>query len=246
MTPCDLNNLRQLVDDRVAAFHRKKEYLLSGLVLSNLLKLQNPYMLRARKLWAAADLVRDLLDTHVSSLEESLFEDFLKELAITVASQACEGERSSIPGFDLELQIGNVNYLVLVKSGVNWNASSQQAKQEQDFKTAVTRLKQAQRTINVQPVLGICYGKTRTSFLRGYMKVVGQNFWYLISENKDLYTDIIEPIGYRAREHNDAFHDARVRIVNRFTMAFMKDYCDDDGVINWKQLVEFNSGNFDL
>ncbi|MCP4361921.1 MAG: hypothetical protein GY796_28245, partial [Chloroflexi bacterium] len=45
----------------------------------------------------------------------------------------------------------------------------------------------------------------RTSYLRGYLKVVGQNFWYLISENKDLYTDIIEPIGYRAKQHNEAF-----------------------------------------
>jgi hypothetical protein len=68
---------------------------------------------------------------------------------------------------------------------------------------AVAKVKQSRFGTNVQAVLGICYGKTKTSYLRGYLKVVGQNFWYLISENEDLYTDIIEPIGYRAKQHND-------------------------------------------
>ena len=69
---------------------------------------------------------------------------------------------------------------------------------------------------NVQPTLGICYGKTRTSYMRaGYLKVVGQNFWSLISENKDLYTDIIEPIGYRAKERNESFCAERAKVVNR-------------------------------
>ena len=107
-------------------------------------------------------------------------------------------------------------------------------------------LKQSRHTLNVQPVLGICYGKTRTSYLRGYMKVVGQNFWYLISENEDLYTDIVEPLGYRAKEHNDAFEEMKGRIVNKFTNEFMAEFCDKDGTIDWQKLVVFNSGNLDL
>lgn len=117
---------------------------------------------------------------------------------------------------------------------------------EQDLKNAVIRVKQSRRGANVQPVLGICYGKTRTTYIRGYLKVVGQNFWYLISENKDLYTDIIEPIGYRAREHNEAFFQEKSRVVNRFTKLFIDRFCDDTGAIDWKRLVEFNSGNYDL
>jgi DNA modification methylase len=65
----------------------------------------------------------------------------------------------------------------------------------QDLKNATVRIKQSKRGMNVQAVLGICYGKTRTPYLRGYIKVVGQNFWYLISESKDLHTDIIGPLG---------------------------------------------------
>lgn len=95
-------------------------------------------------------------------------------------------------------------------------------------------------------MLGICYGKTRTSYLRGYLKVVGQNFWYLISENEGLYTDIIEPIGYRAKQHNDAFHAEKAGLTNRFTSEFIDRFCSESGAIDWTRLVAFNSGNYDL
>jgi hypothetical protein len=78
------------------------------------------------------------------------------------------------------------------------------------------------------------------------MKVVGQNFWYLISGDKDLYIKIVEPIGYRAKEHNDDFDSEKARVTNRFTKAFLDDFCDDSGSINWESVVAFNSANFDL
>lgn len=127
-----------------------------------------------------------------------------------------------------------------------WGNSSQQGKLEQDFKNALIRVKQSKRGVNTQPVLGICYGKTKTSYLRGYIKVVGQNFWYLISENPNLYTDIIEPVGYKAKEHNESFLYEKSKVTNRFTKQFIDKFCDDDCAINWKKLVEFNSENFDL
>ncbi len=82
--------------------------------------------------------------------------------------------------------------------------------------------------------------------MRGYLKVVGQNFWYLISENKNLYTDIIEPIGYRAQQHNDSFTAEKVRVTNKFTKGFIDNFCDETGAIDWVKLVEWNSGNFDF
>ena len=73
---------------------------------------------------------------------------------------------------------------------------------------------------------------------------MGQNFWYLLSENENLYTDIIEPLGYKAKQHNDKFNEEKNRLLNLFTQEFFKDFCDN-GVINWKKVVEFNSGNLD-
>ena len=78
------------------------------------------------------------------------------------------------------------------------------------------------------------------------MKGRGTEFWYLISENEDLYTDIIEPIGYRAKEHNDKFLHERSKVTNRMTKAFIDDYCDQSGAIMWLKLVQSNSANYDL
>jgi hypothetical protein len=211
-----------------------------------MLKQKNPYLFKAKNITVATDLVKNLLDALLYASEEKIFGNFLEDLAIFISSETCNGKKSSAKGVDLEFENAGVHYVVSIKSGPSWGNSSQQARQEHDLKTAVAVLKQSRHTLNVQPVLGICYGKTKTSFLRGYMKVVGQNFWYLISENENLYTDIIEPLGYRAKEHNDAFEESRGALINSFTAEFMHDFCDASGNIDWKKLVVFNSGNLKL
>lgn len=245
MNPLDLNKVRKYVNENIIDFHKRRIRSLEDLRLKRLL-IKNPYLFKAKNITTANELITGLLEAFLSSSEEKLFGDFLEGLAIFIAQQTCNGHKSTAPGIDLEFFNKNIHYVVSIKSGINWGNSSQQNKLEQDLKNAVIRVKQSRRGANVQPVLGICYGKTRTTYIRGYLKVVGQNFWYLISENKDLYTDVIEPIGYRAREHNEAFFQEKSRVVNRFTKLFIDRFCDDTGAIDWKRLVEFNSGNYDL
>ncbi len=78
------------------------------------------------------------------------------------------------------------------------------------------------------------------------MKVVGQNFWYLISKNKNLYKDIIEPIGYKSKENTEAFLKNKDIITNKFAVQLAKEFCNEDGLIDWDKLVEYNSGNIDI
>jgi len=245
MNKLDLDALRAYASESIADFHQRKLKSLQQLKLRKLLK-KNPYLFRAKNITTAGDLIGGLLDAFLSSSEEKLFGDFLEDLAIFIAGQTCNGHKSTAPGVDLELENKGIYYVVSVKSGPNWGNSSQQSKLAEDLQKAVIRVKQSRHGANVQSVLGICYGKTRTSYLRGYLKVVGQNFWCLISENQDLYTDIIEPIGYQAKEHNDAFHRGKGRVINRFTKEFIESFCDSTGAIDWVRLVEFNSGNYDL
>lgn len=243
MKPLNLNLVKDYVNEHIVDFHQRKLRSLEELKLEKLLT-KNPYLFRAKNLVTPQELVDDLLTAFLSSSEEKLFGDFLEGLALFIAEQTCNGHKSTAQGVDLEFFNNNIHYIVSIKSGPNWGNSSQQDKLEQDLKTAVARLKQAQRNINVQPVLGICYGKTKTSFLRGYMKIVGQNFWYLISENPDLYTDIIEPIGHKAYEHNENFHMERKKIVGRFSHEIHEKFFDPNtGLIDWVKLVKFNSGN---
>jgi hypothetical protein len=244
MNTIDLNKVRQYVNDNVIDFHERRIKTLEDLQLKTLLK-KNPYLFKAKNIQTAHELVSGLLEAFLSSSEEKLFGDFLEHLAVFIASNTCNGHKSTAPGVDLEFFNNNIHYVVSVKSGTNWGNSSQQEKLEENLQNAVKRVKQSNQQINVQPVLGICYGKTKTSYIRGYMKVVGQNFWYLVSENKDLYTDIIEPIGYRAKEHNENFLKGKSRVTNLFTKSFIDQYCDSQGNIDWIKLVKFNSGNFD-
>lgn len=233
------------VNENIVDFHLRRLKTLEDLKIEHLLK-KNPYLFKAKNILTANELVTDLLEAFLSSSEEKLFGDFLEGLAIFIAESTCGGHKSTAPGVDLEFFNNGIHYVVSVKSGPSWGNSSQQAKLEQDLKNAVTRVKQLKRGANVQPVLGICYGKTKTSYIRGYLKVVGQKFWFLISENENLYTDIIEPIGHRAKEHNDSFMSEKGKVVNRFTKQFIDRFCEDTGAIDWIKLVEFNSGNFDI
>ncbi|MEW5873143.1 MAG: PmeII family type II restriction endonuclease [Chloroflexota bacterium] len=245
MNPLDFGAVHNYCDSNLADLHDRCLNILKELQFEILLT-EDSYLFKARSNSIASSLITSLLDSFLSDAEEKLFGDFLEGLAIFIAGMTCGGHKSTAPGVDLEFVHKDIHYIVSVKSWPNWGNSSQQSKLEQDLKNAVARVKQSRRGTNVQPVLGICYGKTRTSYLRGYMKVVGQNFWYLISENEHLYTDIIEPVGYRAKEHNEAFLMKKNALVNRFTGEFIGKFCDPNGVIDWVKLVEFNSGNFDL
>jgi hypothetical protein len=245
MKSLNISNVCEYVNENIVEFHRQKIKSLEELRLGKLLT-KNPYLFKAKNITTANDLITGLLDAFLSSSEEKLFGDFLEGLAVFIAGETCNGHKSAAPGVDLEFINNKIHHVVSIKSGPSWGNSSQQDKLEQDLKNAVVRVKQAKKGVNVQPVLGICYGKTKTSYVRGYLKVVGQNFWYLISENKSLYTDIIEPIGYRAKEHNDSFLVEKGKVINRFTKQFMDLYCSETGAIDWVKVVEFNSKNLDL
>lgn len=245
MEKLNLDDVRAYVNENIVDFHQRRIKSLEDLTLNKLLK-KDPYLFKAKNITTASQLIEGLLEAFLSSSEEKLFGDFLEGLAVFIAGKTCGGRKSAATGVDLEFINNDIHYVVSIKSGPNWGNSSQQNKLQQDLQKAVATVKQARFGTNVQAVLGICYGKTKTSYLRGYLKVVGQNFWYLISENKDLYTDIIEPIGYRAKQHNDSFSQEKGKVVNRFTKNFIAEFCDETGAIDWEELVEWNSGNYDL
>ncbi|MBC7814331.1 MAG: cytosolic protein [Burkholderiales bacterium] len=246
MKPLDLDAVRDYVNNHIDEFHQSKIRSMETLKLKALLQRKNPYLFKSKNILLAQDMVRTLPDAHISSSEEEMFGQFLEGLAIFIAGQTCDGVKSVRVGIDLELVLRGMTMLVQIKSGPNWGNSTQQNKQEQNFRQAIeaVQLEQGPET-KVEAILGICYGKTRTARLRGYLKVVGQNLWYLVSENEHLYTEIIEPLGYRAKEHTETFERQKAAVVNRFTQEFMSEFCDN-GVINWERIVRFNSSNFDL
>jgi hypothetical protein len=102
-------------------------------------------------------------------------------------------------------------------------------------------LRTSNSQLNIVAVNGCCYGQDNNPDKGDYYKYCGQRFWEFISGNPELYTQIIEPLGYKAKERNEAFMISFSQMINKFTKEFSNTFCDDDGNIDWNKLVVFNS-----
>ena len=182
-----------------------------------------------------------MVDAHVSSNEETIFGDWLEGLAIFINNKVYGGWKSGIKGIDLEFDKDRNRYIINIKSGPNWGNSSQISKMVTDFKTAKRTLRTSNSSVNIIAVNGCCYGRDNNPDKGDYFKYCGQRFWEFISGNIDLFTEIIEPLGHKAKVKNDEFVQSYSQMINKFTFEFGKDFCDNKGAISWEKLVRFNS-----
>ncbi|MBF0413996.1 MAG: cytosolic protein, partial [Desulfamplus sp.] len=123
----------------------------------------------------------------------------------------------------------------------DWGNSSQIAKMVADFKTAKKALRTSNSQLNIIAVNGCCYGRDNKPDKGDYFKYCGQRFWEFISGNSELFTEIVEPLGHKAKERNDDFVKSYCQMINKFTKEFTNKFCKDNGEIDWNQLVCFNS-----
>lgn len=241
MEPVKISDVTEYVEENIGAFHEKRISSLNTLSLKRVLKRKNPYLFKAKHVLTSAEIVRGLIDAHISSNEETIFGDWLEGLAIFVSSKVCGGWKSGISGIDLEFDRDNKRYIVNIKSGPNWGNSSQISKMKLDFEKARRTLRTSNSGLNIVCVNGCCYGRENNPDRGDYFKYCGQKFWEFISGNKSLYTDILEPLGHRAKKRNDEFLESYSKRLNVFTLEFGKMFCDDSGMIDWEKLVQFNS-----
>jgi hypothetical protein len=115
MPPINLNDVVSFVEDNIGEFHARRADSLQNLKLSQVLKRKNPYLFKAKNINDAHDLVKLILDAHLSSQEESVFGEFLEKLAIFVCGKVFGGSKSSAEGIDLEFKRDNILYIVSVK-----------------------------------------------------------------------------------------------------------------------------------
>jgi hypothetical protein len=111
------------------------------------------------------------------------------------------------------------------------------------FNSAKRILRTSNSGLNVVAVNGCCYGQDNSPDKGDYFKYCGQRFWHFLSGDKNLYTTIIEPLGYKAKEKNDNFIKSYTKMINKFTREFSTEYCKKTGEIDWKKIVIFNSKN---
>lgn len=227
------------VENNIEVFHRKRIQSLDSLKLSKVLKRKNPYLYKAKNVLTADEIVRGILDAHISSSEEGIFGDWIEGLAIFINQKVYNGWKSGIIGVDLEFDKDDKRYIANIKSGPNWGNSSQIKKMISDFKTAKRTLRTSNSHINIVAINGCCYGKDKNPDKGDYRKLCGQGFWEFISGKPQLFTEIIEPLGYKSKDKNDIYLASYAQIINRFTKEFTIEFCKNNGEIDWEKLVNF-------
>ncbi len=241
MKKLKLSDVLRYVQENIGVFYQKRIQSLDGLKLSQVLRRKNPYLFKAKHLLTAEQIIRGIVDAHISSNEETIFGDWLEGLAVFINAQVYSGYKSGITGIDLEFEDNGKRYIVAIKSGPNWGNSSQIAKMIADFKAAKKTLRTSNSHLNIVAVNGCCYGRDDNPDKGDYFKYCGQRFWEFISGDVELYTKIIEPIGHRAKEKNEEFAKLYSQIINKFTREFTNEFCHQNGEIDWEKLVHFNS-----
>lgn len=240
MPKLDLEEVRGYVSQNIGGFHAARLSSLSNLEFRKVLSRKNPYLFKAKNVLTSEMLVRQIMDAHLSSQEETMFGDFLEGLSIFINGKVYGGAKSAAEGIDLEFTRGSMKYIVAIKSGPNWGNSSQIARMVDNFKRAKKILNTNTSRTNIVAVNGCCYGRDNKPDKGSYLKYCGQQFWEFISGNANLYTEIIEPLGYQAKEKNDEFQKQYAVLINKFTSEFLAEFCPK-GVIDWKKIVELNS-----
>jgi Type II restriction endonuclease EcoO109I len=242
MKKLKLESIEKYVEENIGEFHEKRLSSLQKLKLQKILSRKNPYLFKAKNVKTSEQIVKGILDAHISSNEETIFGDWLEGLAIFINSETYGGWKSGIQGIDLEFDDKKIRYIVTIKSGPNWGNNSQINKMKLDFQTAIKTLRTSNSKLNIIPVNGCCYGKDNNPDKNGiYFKYCGQMFWEFISGDKELYTKLIKPLGYKAKEKNEEYDESYAKVINRFTRDFSQEFCLKDGSINWNKLVSFNS-----
>ena len=236
------NDIICFIEPNIQHFHTRRLDNLLALQLKKILSRKNPYLFKAKNQNTAHDLVKTILDAYLSSQEEGIFGGFLEELAIFICDRVYRGKKSSAEGIDLEFEKDGIFYFVSIKSGPNWGNSRQIARMKDDFRKAKKIRGTNTKGIRTIAVNGCCYGKDDKPDKGDYLKFCGQRFWEFISGDENLYIDIIEPLGHKAKEKNELFQGEYAKVINKFTLEFSKEYCAPDGSILWTTLVQFNSG----
>lgn len=156
---------------------------------------------------------------------------------------AAQGQKALAEGIDIMVERDNTIYAIAVKSGTSVFNSDSRKKQEQNF-TAANKLAQQAKKRYV-PIIGYGYGKKGPS-VRGlakfYVELAGQKFWEELTGDSQFYVELIKMMDNLPEQYFDEFREAYEKAENRLVREFTTEFCLDDGSINWKKMVEFNSG----
>ncbi len=248
----DQNELQTFISEGVITpFYEVRIQKLKKLTFNSVMKRKNPYLFKAKNIQTAEGLIRYVLDAFLSSQEETIFGDLMEELAIFVCNKVFnehKAEQIKFKSIDLIFKRDDKKYVVGIKSGTNWGNSDQIGRMKTNFKVARKILKSEGELLKIVAVNGCMYGKDskphkvdKKDKEKSYYKFYGQEFWELITGDKDFYQKIIVPIDKEAKKRDENFKNTYNAKINELTKDFSGTYLTKDGYINWEKLIDFVS-----
>ena len=235
-----------LSDHVITPFYRSRFDKLNSLKLKDVLKRKNPYLFKAKNIELAADLVKGIVDAYLSSQEEGIFGNLLEGFAIHVSKTLYGGFKSELKSVDLEFKREDKYFMVSVKSGTNWANSDQIAAMRNNFKLNKAILRERGIGQEIIAVNGCIYGKDHSPLKKHadpekqYYKYAGQDFWFFISGDDNLYREIIAPIDKEAREKDEIFKKTYAAKINEMTADFIENFMTENQ-IDWLKLIDYVS-----
>jgi len=235
-------NLDYFIETKTSLFYEELIEKLTALNLSDLIKKNNIYLIRTKYILFAHDLVKFLIDDYLSTIEERLFNDFLKQLAIFTATQVYSARESTYPGIALEITKDGTDYLIFIEASRNPN-------QNHEFDNQIGQLLDAKQLKSeiipgsiIKAIYGSVYGFDNQPDKGDYLMFCGQKFWKFISGDPNYYLKIMELTSIFTPRNNEMYDAEYCRILNILEAEFLNAFCQD-GVINWPKLVKLNSSS---
>ncbi|MDR2145050.1 MAG: cytosolic protein, partial [Tannerella sp.] len=94
MKQLNIKEVTQFVEANIGIFHEKRIKSLDNLKLNKVLKRKNPYLFKAKNATTSEQIIRGIVDAHISSNEETIFGDWLEGLAIFINEKVYDGRKS--------------------------------------------------------------------------------------------------------------------------------------------------------
>jgi Type II restriction endonuclease EcoO109I len=217
----------------LARFNATYADAVDKLELRPLLRKCNPWRLRALGLRDCAEVVRRLVDDHMSSSAESKFGSTFIE---TVFSMVPGVEPSGVE--DIDFAKGKT--LVSVKSGHNWGNNGQWSNLEATTTAALKRYRQHPGKKDADCILGIAVGRGARTRRRGvfpFKELRGQAFWAWASEDPEAYEKVMLAIDRLAGE----YEERRDSALRRLRVDMQRSFGLDGGMVDWQKLNRFVS-----
>ncbi|MBI2028234.1 MAG: cytosolic protein [Candidatus Levybacteria bacterium] len=248
----DQNELQTYVSEGVITpFYKIRIQKLTELTFNDVMKRKNPYLFKAKNIQTAEELIRYILDAFLSSQEETIFGDLMEGLAIFACGKVFSGykaEKGKFKSIDLIFKRDERAYMIGIKSGPNWGNSDQIGRMKTNFKAARKILRSEGEAGKIIAVNGCMYGKDNRPHKvdkkdeeKSYYKFCGQEFWELITEDKDFYQKIVIPIDKEAKKRDESFRNMYNAKINELTKNFSGTYLTEYGHINWEKIIDFVS-----